>query len=425
MFVVKRQGYWLGPPAWLTLVVSVLLGIATMAFAQEPIKVGLIDTYSGPAARGFGYPAKYSWQMVVDEFNAKGGLNGRKIEILTCDDKYSPETGVECAEKLAKQGADFFAGSVMSDIALAVSEWARRNRRLYLAHLCASNLLTEDFGHRYCFHTQHNVTMVARAGARYAYYRNFNRWYILSEDNQFGKYMAGSFWNELKKLVPDAVKVKTSTFKRGNTDFGPYIKDILRVRPGVVFVAVSPKGMIAFVRQAKKAGVFEKVNVFMPAMADPVFASILKDDMPSENAYGETSYLYYWPDTPENREFVEKWTRFAKEHGDGDPLHPGLAAFGPYCAARFLTTAILKAGSADTEKVIDALEGLTIRSPRGPVKLRACDHQMITSDIWGRLGKVPGHPWPILLDPYTVDPKTQEQLMGSCEEILATRKPRK
>ncbi|MFC1833801.1 ABC transporter substrate-binding protein [Thermodesulfobacteriota bacterium] len=426
MFVVKRRGIYVGLLV-LVLAPAVALGLVAGAepgLAQPPIRIGLIDTYTGPVALGFADPAKYSWEMVVDEFNAKGGLNGRKIELLTCDDRYSPKAGVACAEELAKKGVDFFAGTSMTDVGLAISEWARRNKRLYIAHVCASHQLTEDFGHRYCFHTQQNVAMVARAGARYAYYRRFKKWYILDENNPFGKHLARIFWDRLKELIPDAVRMKASTFERGTTNFGPYIEDILQVKPVAVLAAVSPKGMIAFVRQANKAGLFSKTHVIMPAMADPIFSFILKDDMPSGKAYGETAYLYYWPDTPENREFVEKWTKFAKSRGASEAMPPGLGAFGGYCAAKFLTEAILKAGSTDTEKVIDALEGLTIRGPRGPVTLRACDHQMITSSIWGRLDKVPGHRWPILASPYTVDPKMQEQLMGSCEEVLATRRPR-
>lgn len=425
MSIAEHLGDCPGTVALALVAVLVLAGSAGNALAEEPIIIGLIDSYSGPQARPFADPARYSWNLVVEEFNAKGGLHGRKVKLLTCDDHYTPEGGVSCAEKLVQEGADFLAGSVMSDVARAVSQWARQHKKIFIAHVCATHLLTEDEGHRYCFHTQQNVAMIARSGARFAYYRKFKKWYILTEDNEFGHFISKFFFDELKKLIPDAVILKDTKFPRGTTDFSRLIEDVIATNPVALYVAVSPKGMVAFVRQAVKAGLFSKIQVIMPAMADPIFSHILKEDMPTHNAYGETAYLYYWPDTPDNREFVAKWNELARKQGEPNRLPPGLAAFGGYCAAKFLTSAILKAGSTDTEKVIDALEGLTIQTPRGPVKMRACDHQMITSNIWGAIVRVPGHPVPRLAAPYTVDPKTQEQLMGTCEEVLAKRRSRK
>ena len=112
---------------------------------------------------------------------------------------------------------------------------------------------------------------------------------------------------------------------------------------------------------------------------------------------------------------------YAAKKGDAD-AYPPEAAFGGYMSARFLTEAILKAKSAKTEDVINALEGLTLETPVGPLTMRACDHQTMYPYYIGEIARVPGYPFPILKDITTVAAK---EVAPSCEEIAALRKARK
>src|SRR5512139_38088 len=108
----------------LALVLALVLCPGT-ATSEAPIKVGLIDIYSGAGA-AFGKQCLNGWQMAVDEFNAKGGLKGRKIELITRDDKFKPDEGLAHArELLLKEKVDCLGGTTNSAVALAVGEFAK------------------------------------------------------------------------------------------------------------------------------------------------------------------------------------------------------------------------------------------------------------------------------------------------------------
>lgn len=89
-----------------------------------------------------------------------------------------------------------------------------------------------------------------------------------------------------------------------------------------------------------------------------------------------------------------------------------------YVATHFLAEAIRKARTTDTEKVIDALEGLTIETSHGPVTIRAYDHQANKGQLWGRLKKVPEHPFLIIGDPQYIG---GEKTMRTIDEVKALR----
>jgi branched-chain amino acid transport system substrate-binding protein len=414
---------WLGNSLVL-IVIPLIIMCVTVAmfsevFAAEPIKIGVIDAYSGPPTV-FTKPALLGWKLAASEFNAAGGLNGRKIEILSCDDKLSPEQGVACAQELVDKGAQFLGGTVSSSVALAVSDFAKKNNKIFIVHVARSQRITGDKGNDRVFRACPNTYMMAKGWARYAFYKKYTRWYIIGEDYEYGHTMAEVFWKELKRLYPKVEKVGEAWPKVKAGDYTAYIKDIKAKKPSGLFVAFGLGGMIPFTKQGKKMGLFDKVRVFFPGMADPVFPAILKDDMPTRNAFGDTSYLFYHPKTDANKKFVEDYTKFAQEAGVKKPAPPGFGTFGGYCAAKFITEAIKRAKSVETEKVVAAMEGLTIQTPIGPMRMRACDHQAETPNYWGGIQKVEGYSIPVLLQPYDVPPT---KIMRTCSEILKSRPP--
>ncbi|MCP4668029.1 MAG: ABC transporter substrate-binding protein, partial [Deltaproteobacteria bacterium] len=97
MVIGKRSlGFSLAIVLTFAMVVAITPGAA---LAEKPIKIGLIDCYTGGAA-AFTKPALVAWKMVVDEFNKKGGLKGRKIELITRDSKFKADEAVAHAREL-------------------------------------------------------------------------------------------------------------------------------------------------------------------------------------------------------------------------------------------------------------------------------------------------------------------------------------
>ena len=398
----------------------IVLAVPQTSRSEAPIKIGIIDAYTGPAAQITKH-ALNGWNMAVDEFNAKGGLNGRKIEIITRDDKFKVDEAVAHArELLLKENADFLAGSINSAAALAVSEFAKTRKKIYMVHLSYSHRITGEMGHRYIFRSCTSADVMGMSGGYFAGTKPFKNWYIIGDDYEFGHSMAENFLKGLKKKNPDAKVIGEGWPKVGETDYTPYLSAMMTQKPDAVFGAWGGSALIPFPKQAKMFGLFDKVPFFSYFMCDSIFPRVLKESYPV-GIYSGLSYLWYYPATPANKEFVQKLLDYTTKKGDPEPYAPE-AAFSGYTGARFITEAMLKAKSAKTEDVINAMEGLTIQSASGPATMRACDHQIISPVIWGQIANLPNYPFPVMKDLFTV---SANEVAPSCEEIAAARKGRK
>jgi branched-chain amino acid transport system substrate-binding protein len=405
----------------LMLVVGLTLALAItinpcVANAKKPIKLGLIDAYTG-AATAFTKPALNGWTMAVDEFNANGGLNGRKIEILTRDSKFKPdESTAHARELILKENVDFLGGTTSSSVTLAVSQFAKKKKKIFMVSISRSHRITGEKGHKYIFRGCPSADIEGLAGGYYASTMPFKKWYIIGEDYEYGHSIADNFWKGLTKNKPGVVKVGEVWPKLRETDYTSYLTAMMAKRPEAVYVAFGASGLIPFFKQAGLFGLVDKVPVFAFGLGDSIMAKVLKDAMPI-GAYAATNYLHYYPDTPANKAFVKK----CKEKYN-DPYPSGIGIFGGYSCGKFLTEAILKAKSVKTTKVINALEGLSIDTPIGPITMRACDHQAQTPAFWGKTTKDSESPLVIMKDVFMTP---SDKVVPSCAEIEAVRKAAK
>jgi branched-chain amino acid transport system substrate-binding protein len=131
-----------------------------------------------------------------------------------------------------------------------------------------------------------------------------------------------------------------------------------------------------------------------------------------EGVMGTIQYLFYYPETPENKAFVASFQK-----AFGNP--PGFPAFNAYLTAQFIAEGFRKAGAVDREKFIDALEGLKVESPVGGMaEMRACDHQAVYPMYFGVTKKVPKYDFVIASDIMTL---TGDDVLPSCDEIQNAR----
>lgn len=397
-----------------------VLSPAIPAFsAENSIKIGIIDDLSGRSA-ALTNAAVLAWKMVAADFNSRGGLKGRKLEIITADDKYSAQNAQNLAERLITQDkVDFLGGASSSSCAQAISEVAKKHKTIFMVHIAKDHTITADNGHEYVFRACYDTEIEGRTGGKYAGFKKYTNWFVIGEDYEYARSMVSSFWNSLLRWNPKSAKVGEAWPKLMTEDYSVYLKQIIDAQPTAVFAAIGGSGRVTFIRQAQKAGLFDKTRVFMTLLADSSMPELLKDAMPDKNAYGSAQYLNYFPKTPTNDAFFAEYIAFAKANGITDPNSPSYAVFGGYCAARFMVEALAKAGSPDSDKVIAALEGMTIDTPVGLITMRPCDHQAMAPVIWGALGKVDGYSAPILFQPLIVK---AEEVAASCEEVLKRRK---
>jgi branched-chain amino acid transport system substrate-binding protein len=393
--------------------VAVGLSWASPAAAQAPIKIGVLYGLGGAAAP-YTKPAVIGHEMAVEEINAKGGLLGRKLQLVVRDDQSKPDVGVrEARDLILKEKVDFLTGMIHSGVALAVSDVAKEYKKLLIVSIAKTAALTEDKGHRYAFRSTSNTLIEGRAAAILMAQQPFKRFAVTGPDYEYGHRMAEDFVTQLKKLKPDAQIVAEVWPKFGERDFTPHINALLQAKPEMVFSSIWGGDHIAFVKQARPYGFFGKTQYMAISQGDLDVALPLGAEAP-EGMWVSANFAFNYPDTPANRDFVAKYKAKTGE------LPLSGAAYG-YVATYFLAEAIRKAKTTDTEKVVDALEGLTIETPHGPITMRAQDHQANKGQLWGRLKKTPEHPFLILGDVQYIG---GEKTMRTLDELKGLRGPK-
>ncbi len=150
--------------------------------AGGTIKVGIVDSYSGPAAV-FGIDVRDGFRMGINEINAKGGVLGKKFEIVTRDEKFQPNVALAMAKELVmKEKVDLLMGTISSASALAISDFAKREKVPILCTYAKSEKISGEKGHRYVFHMADNTLMVGKAAAAAIAKKPYTKFWIAGDD---------------------------------------------------------------------------------------------------------------------------------------------------------------------------------------------------------------------------------------------------
>lgn len=144
--------------------IGILFCICTGSVEAKDIVIGSFYPMTGGAA-DLGKSSDEGARLAVKEINAKGGVLGRKIKILTVDSQAKPDVGaMEAKRYIMKDKVDFLLGGVSSSVALAVSELSKEYKKIYMVATSMSDKITKDKGHRYVFRAQAcNSQQIGRA----------------------------------------------------------------------------------------------------------------------------------------------------------------------------------------------------------------------------------------------------------------------
>lgn len=377
---------------------------------SKNIKVGVIDCYSGPAAV-FGKDALNGFKLALSEINAKGVL-GKKIEFTTRDTKFKVDLALNFAKELVlREDVDILVGTINSGAALAVSEAVAKKEKVpFIAWISKSENITGKKGHRYVFSAGENTAMAGKSGGVALSTKPYVKYWIAGDDYEYGHAIADAAWRNLKARKPDVQVIGKSWWKVGEPDLIPYITSILAAKPDAVIFATGGASMTNVMKAIKTTGMTDKVAIYIHSATDHAVLKPLGMNAP-EGVMGTIDYHFYYPDFSSNKRFVN-----AFKAAYGNP--PGFPAFQAYITAHFIAEAYKKAGSLDTEKFIDALEGLKIDSPSGRVEMRACDHQAILPMYFGVTKLSPELGVAISSDIFTL---RGTEVMPSCKEVMEAR----
>jgi branched-chain amino acid transport system substrate-binding protein len=376
---------------------------------ERPIKVGIIDCYSGPPAV-FAKDALNGFKLALDEINQEGVL-GNKIEYTTRDTKFKVDIGLSAAKELVmRENVDILVGTISSAVAMAVSDYCKGEKVPFIVWISKSERITGEKGHRYVFSTGENTAMAGKAGGVALSKKPFIKYWVAGDDYEYGHAIADASWRNLKKLKPKVEKIGESWWKPGEPDLIPYLTAIMAAKPDAVIFATGGASMANVLKAVKTTGMNEKIQVLIHTATDHAVLKPLGAQAP-EGVMGSMDYHFYYPDSSSNKAFVE-----AFQAAYGEP--PGFPAFHGYITAHFIADAFKKAGALDKEKFIDALEGLKIDSPVGKLEMRACDHQVELPMYLGVTKMVPEYDFPISTDIVTL---TGKDVMPTCAEIEEAR----
>ncbi len=390
------------------------------AWAQgKPIRIGEINSYSG-VATVYTFPYREGLAMALKEINDAGGVLGRPIEIIHRDDKLKPDEAVKAARELVLQDkVDFLAGCITSAVGLAISAYAKDAKVLYFATHCQTSRLTWDDGHPYVAHTTNNVNQYVRVAARKAAALPVKKWAHISPDYEYGHNMWEEFSTYLKKLKPDVQFVQQNWPKLGEPDHSSYVTAILQSGADGLFSSLWGAQEIAFVKQARPFGLFDKVKFVAPAVGNPDEL----DPLGKEAPVGAITTGFAWYDAglqklhPKLLDWTKRYTEWAKAKGLKDP-QPKLGASWGYASAYIIAEAIKRAKSTDTDKVIAVLsEGFDMDFPWGKVQMRGCDQQAIPPQ-WASVVKLDAQGKPFIGD---VEEIHGRDVVRSCDEVKELR----
>ncbi|HXG16091.1 MAG TPA: ABC transporter substrate-binding protein, partial [Calidithermus sp.] len=247
------------------LVVAVLAAAALLApppgAAQKPIKIGFPMILSGPGAL-FGEPALKGAQMFVEEINARGGVLGRKLELLARDTKGNADEAVRVSRELIlRENVDFLAGTLTSAEGPAVSVVAKENKIVFIAAIPKTDQLTApDKLHPYVFRVAATTTMEGRSAAEIVAKWPVKRIATISPDYAYGQDVTRAFVEHLKKIKPGVEIVDQQWPKLGEADYTPFINAQMAKKPEAVFSSLWGGHFVTFAKQAKPLGYFDAIK---------------------------------------------------------------------------------------------------------------------------------------------------------------------
>ncbi|TXH34608.1 MAG: ABC transporter substrate-binding protein [Burkholderiaceae bacterium] len=333
--------------------------------AQGVIKIGEINSYKAQPA--FLEPYKKGMELAVEEINAKGGVNGKKIELISRDDNANPGDAVRVAEELvSREKVDVLAGAFLSNTGLALTDFAKQKKFFYLAAEPLTDKIVWSNGNRYTYRLRPSTYMQVAMLVPEAAKMKKKRWAIVYPNYEYGQSSVATFKQLLKAAQPDVEFVAEQAPPLGKVDAGSVVQALADAKPDAIFNVLFGADLSKFVREGNTRGLFKDREVVSVLTGEPEYMDPLKDEAP--NGWVVTGYPWYGIKTPEHKAFLDAYQGKFKDY-------PRLGSVVGYSAIHSIAAGIAKAGGTDTEKLVAAFKGLELMSPFGKISYRAQDNQ--------------------------------------------------
>jgi branched-chain amino acid transport system substrate-binding protein len=347
---------------------------------KGPIKLGYQAVLSGTLA-GYGAFHNMGVIMATEEINAAGGIAGVKLEVDFRDSTLKADEAIKNARYFVDSwGADFLAGVDSSGQALALAPvMAELDRVLMVTHAATEKLTEQQVfknGIKQVFRICTPTYQDSNAAAFIAKDLPVKTWSTISPKYEYGYTCWEMFKNTLTKFRSDVSFIADSWAPFGTTDFRAHINTILDAKPQGFYSTEWAGELISMVKQANQAGFFQKIkHVMLPVGAAMDVLEGCGPELPN-NVWISGRYFFLYPDDKRNNDWV---ARFRKRWDH----YPAYVSETGYSALYAFKKAVEAAGSKDTKKIIQTLEGMTLASPAGNRIFRKEDHQAMYDVPWG------------------------------------------
>ncbi len=353
-----------------------IVAAPSLARAQGagPIRIGEINSYTAQPA--FLKPYRQGWELALEQLNASGGVLGRKVETIFRDDGGKPEDAVRHAGDLVNsEKVDIVAGGFLSNVGLAIADFAAQNKRLYVASEPLSDAIVWAKGNPYTFRLRCSTYMQAAMLVEEAAKLPAKKWAIVAPNYEYGQSAVKWFKELLKKAKPDVEFVAEQFPALGRIDAGATVQALEASKPDAIFNVTFGGDLTNFVRQGNTRGLFEGRAVVSMLTGEPEYL----DPLGAESPVGwiVTGYPYAEIKTPEHVKFLEAYKAKFNDY-------PRLGSIVGYETVRSIAAALAKAGSTDNDKLVAAFKGLGFQGLFGPIVYRASDHQSTMGAFVGK-----------------------------------------
>lgn len=357
---------------------SVAVAFAASAFsvqAQGVIKIGELNSYKTQPA--FLEPYKKGMELAVEQINEAGGVLGKKLELITRDDNSNPGDAVRAAQELlTREKVDVLTGTFLSHIGLAVTDFARQRKQFFLASEPLTDKIVWADGNRYTYRLRNSTYMQVAMLVPEAVKMNKKRWAIVYPNYEYGQSAVATFKKLLKEAQPDVEFVAEQATPLGKVDAGSVVQALADAKPDALFNVLFASDLAKFVRAGNQRNFFKDLSVVSMLSGEPEYLDPLGAETPV--GWVVTGYPWYAIDTPEHNAFLKAYQRRFNDY-------PRLGSIIGYNTILSLAAGIRKAGTTESEAMVQAFKDLSVSTPTGPVVYRSLDHQSTMGAYVGTL----------------------------------------
>lgn len=361
-------------------------GAAALAFptvlrAQgSMVRIGFPLPLTGPFAAIAG-DMKQGAELAVDELNAKGGILGRKVELLVRDDQLKPQVGAQRTQELIeKEQCQFIVGGLAAHVQMAINEQTKKAKVLFVSTSQSDEITARPDASPITFHEALNPTITSRVVGKWVMQNLGKKWWIVYADYAWGK-QNNAVLTEVNKKMGGSV-LGATPYPLGSAEFSAHLPRIQAAKPEVLVSVTPGADNIAFLKQVKSFGMQNQMKIAQPLH----WISVVKQGGPElyQDIYAGTNFYWEVQDSiPEAKKYV---AAFQKKFG----IPPGDYGLYAYSAVLEVARGSELAKTTEAEKVAAALRKSPVYNhAKGKQWWRACDNKSI-QDMWIVKGRGPG-----------------------------------